>query len=306
MGVKEEHGYRYIDRSGKVIFHSDAWLAFDFSGGLAPAARYAGYPNDIFPKWGFIDRTGQFVIAPQYFGVDPFSEGLARVSVSSEVGSTGYINSHGQFVIPPRLTYGASFHEGRAAVIIEGPCQIINAGSCAPAQFRPTVPNASYDCRYAFIDQTGEAVSSLRFDETGDFSEGLAPVLIDGGWGYVNHSGQIAIQPRFDRAESFSEGLAAVVQDGKTGFIDHSGRLVIGPRFEGADSFSDARALVWKGSASGMMTYSYIDRNGDSAFPGRYSAATSFNYGLAHVATAKGKFSWINTSGEAIFSYVAK
>jgi hypothetical protein len=61
IAVKDETGYRYMDRSGAVVFRTDAWLVFDFSEGLAPASRYSNIPN-----WGFIDRTGRFVIAPQY------------------------------------------------------------------------------------------------------------------------------------------------------------------------------------------------------------------------------------------------
>jgi hypothetical protein len=304
LGVKEQHGFRYLDRSGKIVFRSDAWLAFNFSGGLAAASRYAGFRDDKFPKWGFIDRTGHLAITPQYYSVDAFSEGLAGVSVAAEVGSTGYIDRRGEFVIPPRLSYGASFHQGRAAVIIDGPCRITNGGSCAPPEFRPTAQNASYDCRYAFIDKTGEPVSSLRFDGAGDFSEGLAPVRTGEHWGYLDRSGQISIQPGFEWAESFSDGLAAVTQGGKAGFIDRFGRFVIAPRFEAANSFSDGRALISRSSASGTLTYSFINKNGDSAFAGEYSAATSFNHGLAHVATGTGRFSWINTSGKAVFSYV--
>jgi hypothetical protein len=306
LAVKEQDGFRYVDRSGSIVLTSDAWLAFDFSSGLAPASLYAGFPADKFPKWGFIDRRGNFTIPAQYYGVDPFSEGLARVSVAAEVGSTGYVDSSGQFVIPPRLTYGASFHEGRAAVIIDGPCRITNGGSCAPAEFRPTTRNASYDCRYAFIDKTGAPISSLRFDQAGDFSEGLAPAVVDGLWGYVDLSGQVSIPPRFEWAESFSDGLAAVRQDGKTGFIDHSGRFVIAPKFEGAESFSDGRALVSKMISQGNWAYTFIDRSGHTAFRGEYMSATSFNHGLAHVQTGKGRFSWINPSGKAVFSYVSQ
>jgi hypothetical protein len=306
LAVKDQSGFRYIDRSGNIVLTSDAWLAFDFSSGLAPASRYAGFPADKFPKWGFIDRKGNFAIPAQYFWADPFSEGLARVSVAAEVCSTGYVDAGGQFVIPPRLTYGASFHEGRAAVIIDGPCRITNGGSCAPAEFRPTERNASYDCRYAFIDKTGAPISSLRFDQAGDFSEGLAPAVIDGLWGYVNLSGQVSIPPRFQWAESFSDGLAAVGQGGKAGFIDHSGRYVIPPRFEAAESFSDGRALVSKMISLGGRANSFIDRSGNTAFRGEYMAATSLNHGLAHVQTGKGRFSWINPSGKAVFSQVSQ
>jgi hypothetical protein len=304
VAVKDDHGYRYLDRSGTVVLHTDAWLAFDFSEGLAPASQYDG-----LPKWGFIDRTGRFVVPPHYWGVDPFSEGLARVSVRGEVGSTGYIDNRGNFVIPPRLTYGSSFHEGRAAVIIGGPCQITNGGSCTRAEFQPTQPQATYDCRYAFIDKSGKPVSDLRVDDAEDFSEGLAPVRLGRQWGYVDTSGQIAISPRFDSAEPFSEGLAAISQNGKTGFIDRSGSFVIVPQFESAGSFSDGRALVSKSNGAGSSTYRFIDRAGKAAFPGKFTAAAPFSYGLAHVALngrRKGMFAWINTSGKPVFTYAVR
>ena len=305
LAVKDDHGYRYIDRSGKVVFHSDAWLAFDFSEGFAPASHYAKFPDDEFPRWGFIDRTGQFAIAPQYQWVDPFSDGLARVSVSRAVGTTGYIDSHGQFVIPPRLTYGGSFHEGRAAVIISGPCQITNGGSCARAAFQPTEPHATYDCRYAFIDKRGEPISDLRFDDAEDFAEGLAPIRIGNQWGFVDLSGQIAIPPRFQSAEPFSEGLAVVGEDGKRGFIDHTGNYVIRPQFEAADGFSEGFAVVSKSDGPGIWTSRFIDKTGKSAFPRVFPTATGFTYGLASVALdRKGTFAFIDKSGRPVFTYV--
>jgi hypothetical protein len=305
LAVKDDHGYRYMDRSGKVIFHTDAWLAFDFSEGFAPASRYAGSLKDKFPRWGFIDRTGQFAIAPQFEWVDPFSEGLARVSVSGYVGTTGYIDTHGQFVIPPRLTYGASFHQDRAAVIISGPCRIINGGSCQRAAFEPAELHAAYDCRYAFIDKRGEPVSDLRFDDAKDFAEGLAPVRIGSQWGFADRSGQISIPTRFQSAEPFSEGMA-VVEDGKMGFIDHAGNYVIRPRFEYAESFSDGRAVVSQSDGSGNWTSRFVDKTGNPAFPGEFSAAASFAYGLAPVLLGKGTFAWINTSGKPVFTYAVR
>lgn len=295
VAVQEEAGYRYMDRSGAVVFRTDARLAFDFSEGLAAASRNFGY-------WGFLDRMGRFVIAPEYDSVDSFSEGLARVSVSRQAGSTGYIDKQGRIAIPPRLSYGSSFHEGRAAVIIDGPCRFANGGSCGRAEFEPTEPQASYDCRYAFIDKSGKPVSSLRFDDAQDFSEGLAPVRIGRAWGYVDRSGEIAISPKFEFAGTFSEGLATVRQNERTGFIDHSGRFVILPQFESVDSFSDGRALVSESNGDGTQEYRFIDKTGKAAFPGRFSVAGSFSYGLAPVVL-KGSYAWINTSGKPVFTY---
>jgi hypothetical protein len=301
LGVKDDKGYRYAERSGITAFHADVWLAFNFSEGLAPASE-----DHRVPTWGFIDRSGKFVIKPQYSWADSFSEGLARVSVSSEVGSTGYIDRRGSFVIPPRLTYGYDFHEGLSAVIVEGPCQMVNGGSCARPEFRPTQPFASYDCRFTFVDRHGIPISTLRFDDAKDFSEGVAPVRSGRQWGFVDRSGQISISPRFDSAEPFSEGLAPVIQGGKSGFINHSGDFVIPPQFEATEQFSNGRALVSEGGEKGIWRYRFIAKNGRAAFPGVYAAAASFRHGLAPVAyrnDRRGTLAWINTSGNVVFTF---
>ena len=307
LGIKEVGGYRYLDRAGNTVFHTDAWLAFDFHEGFAVAGRYAGFHSDQFPKYGFLDRTGSFAIAAQYRSVESFSDGLATVAVSSEFGSTGYINSKGVFVIPPTLTYGSSFSEDRAAVIVGGPCRMVNPGSCGRPMFEPTESGATYDCRYAFIDKRGQPISRLRFDDADSYSEGLAAVKIGNAWGFVDHSGNISIPAMYSYVGEFSEGLAWAMESGKAGFIDHSGRFVIPPQFANAGNFSDGRALVWTYDGSGKRTYRFIDKTGKPAFPGEFSAADSFSHGLAPIALdQKGALAWIDTSGRRVLTYAER
>ena len=154
LPVTDEHGYRYIDRSGKTVFRIDGSAALDFSGGLAPAIALERQPG-----WGFIDRAGRFAISPKYFAVDGFSEGLARVSVSGDPGNVGYINAAGEMVIPAKLSAGKRFHEGLAAVIMDGPCQPIDSGSCwGGAEYRPNTRNRNVQLPLAFIDKGGKAI----------------------------------------------------------------------------------------------------------------------------------------------------
>jgi hypothetical protein len=307
LNVRDGFGkpFRYLDRSGKEIFRLEAFLAFDFSEGLAPAAPEV--PSGQFiHKWGFIDRTGRYAIQPQYFGVDPFSEGLARVEVEAQFNSTGYIDRNGTFVIPPKLTFGSRFSEGFAAVILDGPCRVTNGGSCAAAEFAPDRPNAAYDCRYSYIDKMGRPISDLRFDEATDFSEGHAAVRFGRLWGYVDRFGTLSVQPRFEGAGRFSEGLAAVSLNGQSGFIDYAGRFVISPQFEHAGDFSDGRAIVITGLSGQAPKYRYIDRSGKPAFSGTFDLATEFVHGLAHVAVNQRtgrRLSWINTAGKTVFTY---
>ena len=64
-------------------------------------------------RWGFLDATGELVIAPGFAGALGFSEGLAAVRSG---GKWGFIDRAGTTVIPPRFVECGSFHQGRARV----------------------------------------------------------------------------------------------------------------------------------------------------------------------------------------------
>jgi hypothetical protein len=308
LQIGEDKEQRYIDTFGKTVLRPDVSYSLDFSQGLAAAAVWREVNGVSDRKYGFIDRSGRFAIPDQYMFVESFSDGLARVSVSGEVGSTGYIDTKGAVVIPTNLSYGSNFHQGRAAVIISGPCRITNGGSCARATFRPTQSSANYDCKWAFIDKSGKPISDGRFDDAQDFSEGLAAVFLDNKWGFVDLSGKIVIPPTFERVDSFSEGLAAVGRKGeKTGFIDRTGAFVIRPQFDYAESFSNGRALVTRyGKDYQALGSRFIGKDGKAAFSGEFTVATSFHRGLAHVKIGDNRFAWIDPAGKRVFTYEEK
>lgn len=106
----------------------------------------------------------------------------------------------------------------------------------------------------------------------------------------------------FDSAEPFSEGLARVRKGDKWGFIDKSGAMVITPQFDNAENFSEGVAVVTVDHKSW-----FIDSKGKRVIPGVFDAASSFVMGLAHVRVGadyySSKWSWIEKSGKAIFTY---
>ena len=74
-------------------------------------------------KWGFINRSGNFIIQPIYLEVNmfrpepsrhPFNEGLANVKNSD--GTWIYIDVAGNQVIPDNYLFAKSFSGGRAEV----------------------------------------------------------------------------------------------------------------------------------------------------------------------------------------------
>jgi hypothetical protein len=239
--------------------------------------------------------------------------GLAAVSIKQK---TGYINKTGDFVIHPQFPEGFGFSEGRARIIAEGPCKYISVddtcgqitgGVTVPGGGRPT-PNMP-SCRLTFIDERGRIITEQRFDQARDFSEGLAAVAIGSQWGYLDPSGKMVIPPQYDLAFSFSDGLAKVKVGNLFGYIDQMGMMVILPRFLEAEHFADGLAPV----SEKPNDFFYIRKNGKQAFSEHYLIATHYYMGLAHVKLHTpmadpsnfwdGSFAYIDKAGRKVFSY---
>ncbi|GAH30691.1 unnamed protein product, partial [marine sediment metagenome] len=82
-------------------------------------------------KWGYIDKTGKWVITPQFQWAGSFSEGLAAVRIEGKWG-WGYIDKTGKWVIEPQFNMASRFSEGLAVVKSEGKKGYIDkTGKCA-------------------------------------------------------------------------------------------------------------------------------------------------------------------------------
>ena len=102
------------------------------------------YPVVVNDRWGFINKSGETVINPQFDKADVFAEGLAPV----RMGRWGYVDASGKVVINPQFDKADVFSDGLAAVKLGG----------GPAPFVPYDPRpfAPYGGgRYGFINPEG-------------------------------------------------------------------------------------------------------------------------------------------------------
>lgn len=98
--------------------------------------------------------------------------------------------------------------------------------------------------RLWFIDKQDKKAIPYSFHQARQFTEGLAPVLIDTQWGYIDLTGDLKIGADYDLAGSFSEGVAPVKIGDKWGYIDREGKKVVEPKFVAADMFKDGLAIA--------------------------------------------------------------
>lgn len=204
-------------------------------------------------KWGYINKEGEWIVAPKFDGV----ENRARTSAAADIDFLpaainsiwGYVGQDGEWKITPRFSECFYFEDGIGSGWYLG------------------------ESHATSFDHYGDR---LAWDETLDFSEGLAQATSityakrDAGvnsnlYGYVDKQLNWVIPPRFEPCMSyhlaeyvktdrydFRNGLAAVFDKtigeyGKFGFINKQGQIQIPAQFDQTKPFSDGIAAVYVG-----------------------------------------------------------
>src|SRR5262249_31608421 len=133
-------------------------------------------------RYGYMNRSGEIKIPPQFDQAGTFSDGLAAVAVGSRAG---FIDDNGKFAINPQFDSASPFSEDMAAVRIGND--------------------------WGFIDKTGKVVIPAQYQNPGvvpmQFSQGLVAVNHGRGTpvGYIDKRGRTVIAPQFDYALPFSD-----------------------------------------------------------------------------------------------------
>lgn len=176
-------------------------------------------------KWGYINRSGEVVIKPQFEAAEPFADGLALVRYpprkkplkpgEKKHGKFGYIDTEGAIVIPMQFEMAQPFSEGLAAVRV--------------------------DSKWGYIDKNGKFVIEPQFRGAGPFSEGLAPAgnvdfmsvtrsdEAEPTTGFIDKQGKMVFSVPFDIATPFVNGISKVRVGIQLGYIDKTCKYIWQP-----------------------------------------------------------------------------
>ncbi len=177
----------YIDYQGNVVlsFSSDKNYLGAFSDGLAWVIN-----NEY--GYGYIDKTGEFVIPAEYNGASAFHDGIARVSKAVE-GSYqyGYINKENEIVIP--------FEYDDMETEIQ----------------KDDIFFASKDGAYGYINLQNETVIPFEYDSAygSDENDTLFTVGKGGKYGIVDKNNNIVVPLIFDDISNITNHTAYAVSD---------------------------------------------------------------------------------------------
>ena len=196
--------------------------------------------------WGVIDRSGNFVIAPEYSHVSFFSDDSYLVEKNNKYM---FIDKNGKTLFTVKDQTGK------------------------PLNPKLTLRGDEY--LYDTIDCWGEGLGLIEIGHGDNINE-------LGKFGFIDTKGTVVIAPQFDLLRCFSEGRAAfggwievkykdengneeTRQEWKWGYIDSSGNIVIEPKFEDAGYFDQGIARVTVGDyyPEHKSAIGYIDREGN-------------------------------------------
>jgi len=288
VGVRLGKHWGFVNRDDAMAlatsFDGIGWFGQE---GLAAAQRRG--------KWGFIDRTGRFVIESQFDYVYNFACGLAHVQKGrGRNPKWGLIDTSGRFVLAPTFD------------LISEPCYwalVLSHGDperssrYGPESFNRNLIGVVAGGRLGYANRQGDIVIEPKFVGQTDliFREGLKRVRLSPGGkdGYIDQTGRFAIPPQFDRADEFFEGRALVQLGTRSGHIDTSGRFLDDQRPASGD-YSDGLATLRIGGKVG-----FIDRSGKVIIEARFDAARSFAQGRAAVCLA-GRWGFIDRTGSVV------
>lgn len=229
--VCKDEKWNFVDANGNYL--SPIWFfsVLDFSpNGLAKVLISSSEMN-------YLKRDGTFLFPTHLFYVEHFRDELAVIKRHGDFAST-VVDSNGNQLI-----------DWQSFIDISRTSRRIIA--------------RSIDYEWNLYDFSGKKLTSVSFEYISSFCESRAVVKDKNGkYGFIDEDGNLISPIVFDECEPFSDGMAAVRVNDKWGFIDRNGKLVASPEYDSVQSFEAGFAFVIKNQLG-----TFIDQNGRAIFP---------------------------------------
>jgi hypothetical protein len=249
-----------IDKKGEIKFVlKDAENVMLFYDGLAAFSK----ADSTSVKWGFINKSGEQVINPQFKDVSDFSEG--KCAVRNEDGKWGYIDKTGKIIINYQFDDISRFLNGKAVVYLDEKAGVIDENG--KYLVNPQFQNAfldddkiliAQDDKFGWCDKDGKFLINPQFDDANFFGANkLASIKTGDKFGYIDEEGKISINPQFEEAYQFMGDVAIVKTGNKYGLIDMKGKYTVNPQFEGIGK--DVTAYLFGYSIAQTVETDYLN-----------------------------------------------
>lgn len=259
-------------------------------------------------NFGYISKTGDWHIKPQFKVAKNFSDDLAEASLDKK--KWGFINRKGVWVIEPQFDKTKAFDSGIAIVL--------------------------KDKEWIYINKKGEQVlKDVVTEKMYDFENGYAIIRKDSGVGFINSKGEVVVEPKFSKVFNFKNGSAKVLENNKWGLVGADGKYVVKTEYDGVSNaynnhivanIEDRHGLIvngkfrevpgaekiWDFSKNSEYTYAkkdgklgFINTKGEWVIEPTFDKARAFSNGLAPVYNGK-EWGYVDTNGKVVIAFQYK
>lgn len=307
-----------------------------FSEGLLPikmGPRWATDDNQTklseVNKWGFIDRSGEFVIRPKFdlVGEKGFSNNLAYVQIKGLSNSPvdikwGMIDRTGKYILEPVYYEIRPLPNGNAIaiksikvnnssyvmapnILISKEGKIIKTPDCSIIQY---LGESLYSCRMndleALMSGEGKLLTKPAFTQINNFQNGYATVVnndvVNGKkMGLIDQNGTIRIEPKYDSIRPYEFAPLSVSLNKQYGYVSKDGEVIVAPTYKNANIFHDGLAPV---EING--TWEYINTKGEQVTHEKFINANGLSNGVGLVSKKNflglTRFGYIDSNGKYI------
>lgn len=290
--------------------------------------------------WGYINKKGAFVIAPQFVEARDFKENMAAVATESGgIKTWGYIRRDGTYITGlTNYAYAGDFNNGLALVSsadnglhyintngtialsplgieVSGSVNFMQVGFAAASDFKNhcavvAIYSANNTRDAYLIGSDGRMycyIGSNLADETFNSSFSLSAsgfVMYraeNGKYGMVDSLGIKMLPEAYDDMRAYGGTLVGVMLDGKYGYVDLANTAVVPFRYDGATVMNEKGYALVKAEDK----WGVIDKNGGYVLTPRYEDAAPYCEGVCFVKL-EGKWGAINESYELVIPAVFK
>lgn len=144
----------------------------------------------------------------------------------------------------------------------------------------------------------GEMLLPYDYEWIGDFSEGMASIVLYGKTGYVNEQGKIVIPMVYDEGWAFQYGFARVGAMGKKGMIDTKGALLTPLIYDGIWDFDLPGEGLARIEKNGK--YGFINQQGKEVISAQFDWADDFARTAYTKVKKDNKTFYINRVGKVV------
>lgn len=248
-------------------------------------------------KWGYIDRSGKFVIQPTFSQAFRFQKN--RLAVVMIDDKAGIIDRTGKFIVSPAYNYIGEYsdalaiaYDGDGSVVLDEDGNVLSEkyafiGSYINNRAVYNIDLGNGQWVSGYLDEKGKPVIKADYYEQAmDFEGDRAVVkLASGNYALIDPSGNVVKTFDHRYVGTVSEGMMTYqpIDSEMYGYLDISGNVVISPSFVYAESFEGSNAVVEVSEDYADRKLGLIDKKGRFIIEPQYNELRQLGEGMAAV-----------------------